>query len=174
MAVDNRSVVITLKLDQGNGDSNDVSNQVNIGSKKDDKDSTAKMVAKYAVAQVASIATSEMVSWGEYYWNRQLTLTDDYVGQRNKQIAITQINRGINLVSSIGSSVIAGAAVGGVAGAIVGGIVGAATQIASITRSNLQGQDQQNIHLRQMNAQLDFTRSRAGWSLQAASIGEDL
>ena len=171
---DNRSIVITLKLDNGSEDSNDISEQTNTNTSKGDKDSTAKAVAKFAVAQSMQVVASEVINWAEYYWDRKLTLTDDYVGQRNKQIALTQINRGIGTFTSIGSMTAAGAAVGHGIGAAIGFLIGTATQIASITRSNLQGRDQQNILLRQIEAQLDFTRSRAGWSTQAASIGEDL
>ena len=173
MAADNRSVVITLKLDSG---SDVQENPTNVENSKTntDKDSTAKSVAKFAVIQSTQLVVSEAVAWGEYYWNRELTLNDDYIGQRNKNIAISQISRAANALATVGSMTAAGAAVGGVPGAIVGAIVGTVTATAGIVRSNIQGQDQQNIALRQMDAQLQFTRSRAGWSLQAASIGEDL
>lgn len=173
MAADNRSVVITLKLDSG---SDVQENPTNVESSKTntDKDSTAKAVAKFAVIQSIQLVVNEAVAWGEYYWNRELTLNDDYIGQRNKNIAISQINRAANALTTVGSMTAIGAAVGGPVGAIVGAIVGAVTAGAGIARSNNQGQDQQDIALRQMDAQLQFTRSRAGWSLQAASIGEDL
>lgn len=173
---DNRSIVITLKLDNSGANENDVSGEVN-GTKvanNNDKDSTSKAIAVFAVAQVVQTTVNELVNWGEYYWNRELMLDDDYIGQRNKQVALTHINRAIGTVSSIASATSSGAAIGGVPGAIIGFIVGTATQTAGIIRSNVQGQDQQTIMLRQMDAQLQFTRSRAGWSTKAASIGEDL
>lgn len=175
MALDNRSIVITLKLDSGNKETAE-NNPTDTSStqQETDKNSKAKAVAAFAVMQSAQIVASEAVAWGEYYWNRELTLNDDYVGQRNKTIALTQINRGINAVSTIGSMTASGAAVGGWVGAIIGAVIGTGTVVAGIARSNIQGQDQQNIMLKQMNAQLQFTRARTGWSLQAASIGEDL
>lgn len=169
---DNRSIVITLKLDNGESNNNDTENQTS-AKKKDDKDNVSKAVAVFAVAHLVQTAASESVAWGEYIWNRELTLKDDYIGQRNKSIATTQINRGISLISNVGTMTASGAAFGPV-GAIIGAAVGAVSGIAGIVRSNLQGQEQQNITLTQMDAQLGFTRSRAGWSTQAASIGEDL
>lgn len=176
MAQDNRSIVITLKIDNGGFEAIDTSNQTSTTkvSNDTDKNSTAKAVAGYAVAQTMQVVANEALSWAEYYWNRELTLNDDYIGQRNKRIAMTQINRTISAVSGVVSATASGAAVGGWIGAIVGFVIGTGTQIAGIARSNIQGQQQQDIMLRQMDAQLQFTRSRAGWSTQAASIGEDL
>lgn len=173
---DNRSIVITLKLDNSGANENDVAGEVS-GTKvasNNDKDSTSKAIAAFTIAQVAQTTVNELVNWGEYYWNRELMLDDDYIGQRNKQVALTHINRGIGMISGVASSSAAGAMVGGVAGAIIGAVIGLAVQTASVVRSNVQGQDQQTIMLRQMDAQLQFTRSRAGWSTKAASIGEDL
>lgn len=172
---DNRSIIITLKVDDSGVGETDISNQVDTSKKEasTNSDHSAKAAAKALAIQAVGIAANEATAWAEYYWNRELTLNDDYVGQRSKQIALTQINRGISLVSTIGSSTAAGAAFGP-AGAIIGAVLGTVTAIAGIARSNIQGQDQQNIMLRQINAGLDFTRSRAGWSTTAASIGEDL
>ena len=175
MAADNRSITITLKLDEGKEDL-DTQKSVNTSStaSKEDNGGTAKAVAAFAVAQTAQAVASEVVAWAEYEWIKELTLSDDYIGQREKNIALTQINRGISAVSSIASATASGAAVGGWVGAIIGFVIGTGTQIASIARSNVQGQEQQDIQIRQMNAQLSYTRSRAGWSTQAASIGENL
>lgn len=173
MALDNRSIVITLKLDSG--DSEAEQNPTNTEGKKQSSDKDkGKAIAAFAVIQGVELVASEIVSWAEYYWNKDLTLNDDYVGQRNKRIATTYINRAVSDVTTIGSSIAAGAAVGQGIGAIVGAVIGVSKVISSTVRSNIQGQEQQDIAIRQMDAQLQFTRSRAGWSLNAASIGEDL
>lgn len=174
MALDNRSIVITLKLDSSGNEEQKNPTNTEATKNDSDKDSSSKAVAAFAVTQSLELVANEVVAWADYYWQRELTLNDDYVGQRNKNIAITQINRAVGAVSTIGSMTASGAAVGGWVGAIVGAVIGTVTAAAGIVRSNIQGQDQQNIALRQMDAQLDFTRSRAGWSTQAASIGEDL
>lgn len=175
MAADNRSIVITLKLQNEETSDTDISNQTNTSGaeSKSDKNKTAKAAYAAMAIQAGQTALNEVTAWAEYYWNRELTLNDDYVGQRNKQIALTQINRGISAISTIGSFTALGAQAGPI-GAAIGAVVGTVVASASIIRSNVQGKDQQDIAIRQMEAQLDFTRSRAGWSLQAASIGEDL
>ena len=175
MATDSRSVVITLKLDSQ--ESNEVqSNPTNTEQPKQntDKDSNSKAVAAWAAMQLLEIVKDEAIAWADYYWERELVLNDDYVGQRNKRIALTHINRVSSYVGTVGSATAQGAMIGGAAGAIVGAIVGGIKVASTIIRSNVQGQDQQDIALRQMDAQLQFTRSRAGWSTKAASIGEDL
>ena len=175
MAKDSRSIVITLKLDNTTNET-DTSNQTD-GAKvsgESDNDRTSKAVAAFAAAQIMQVVTGEVINWAEYYWNRELTLTDDYIGQRQKQIATTQIARGASAVGTIAGSALAGFDLGGWVGAIIGAVIGASAEVAQTVRSDLQGTDQQNIQLRQMDAQLGFTRSRAGWSTKAASIGEDL
>ena len=174
MAADNRSIVITLKLD-GNQDNSQANPTNTEGTKQQsDNDGNTKAVASFAIAQTAQLVSNEIVAWADYYWERELTLNDDYISQRSKTIALTHISRVTGAVSNVGSMTATGAMVGGTAGAIVGAIIGVVTEASRVVRSNIQGQDQQNIAIRQMNAQLEFTRSRAGWSLQAASIGEDL
>lgn len=174
MALDNRAIVITLKLDGGQSDIQNNPTNTQQTSQQTDNNSSAKAIAAFAVMQSIEVAASEVVNWAEYYWNRELSLKDDYIGQRNKNIALMQINRAINAISTVGTMTATGAAVGGAAGAAVGAALGLVTSIVGIVRSNVQGQDRQNIAIRQMDAQLQFTRSRAGWSLKAASIGEDL
>lgn len=179
MAADERSVKVTLEVKQTDSNKANTSSQTETSSSssvasENDNDSSAKATAKFAVTQCIQVAASEVVSWAEYKWNQELTLTDDYVGQRNKTIAMTQINRTISTISTVGSMTAAGAAVGGPVGAAIGAVIGLATSVSSIVRSNIQGQEQQNIQLAQMNASLSFTRQRTGWSTTAASIGEDL
>lgn len=176
MAGDTRSITITLKLDKGEQEPN-VNNQTQTqggSASSEDKDSGSKGVAMYMGIQAAQIVTSELLAWGDYYWNRELMLTDDYIAQRNKSIATTHINRTISYVSTIGTMAATGAQMGGWVGAIIGAAVGTISVGSSIFRSNEQGTQQQNLQLSVMQAQLDFTRSRAGWSTKAASIGEDL
>ena len=173
---DTRSIVITLKLDKTEENQTDTSNQTSssYGSQQNDNDSSAKTVAAWGAIQLATIAVNEITAWIDYEWNKTLSLDDDYIGQRNKQIATTQIGRAFSSISSIGNSAVSGFAMGGPLGAVIGGAVGLIGVISGTVRSNKQGEEQQKIQLRQMEAQLEFTRSRAGWSTHAASIGEDL
>ena len=175
MPADNRSITITLKLLDSNQSDTDISEQTDTSkvSSGFDSDKSSKAAAKALAVSFANVVATEVVNWADYFSNRELTLTDDYIGQRNKNIALTQINRGIGAISTIGSFAALGAA-GGAAGIAIGALVGTAVAVAGIARSDIQGWDQQNIQIRQMEAQLGYTRARAGWSTQAASIGEDL
>lgn len=184
---DNRSVTITLKLDKSSESQTDTTEQTgsvsvegasastpsSSNSSGGDSGATAKAAYAAMAVQAAQIAINEGVAWAEYYWNRELSLTDDYVAQRNKQIATTQINRAISYASTIGTFTALGAKAGPV-GAAIGALLGSAIVGSQIARSNIQGKDQQDIELGRMYTQLSFTRSRAGWSTKAASIGEDL
>lgn len=175
---DSRSILITLKLDSSGGASEgtDVSSATGSAptvSSSSDSSAAAKAAYTGLAFQALGIAVSEGVAWAEYYCDKNLVLIDDYIGQRNKQIATTQINRGISAISTIGNFALVGSKAGPW-GALIGAAVGTTVVGFSIARSNIQGQEQQNIMLNQMNAQLQFTRSRAGWSTHAASIGEDL
>lgn len=175
---DSRSVTITLKTDRSSSQDEQTNTakqtSASTESQENDSGSTAKALATFAAIQAISTTINEGVAWGEYYWNKELVLNDDYIGQRNKQIASAYVNRAISFAGNVGSAAATGASIGGPIGAIIGAVIGTATQIASIVRSNVQGNEQQNIALRQMDAQLQFTRSRVGWSTNAASIGEDL
>ena len=173
---DTRSIVITLKLDNGSSSSTNPSETTDTSTVESemDKNNALKSMAWALSVRAVEAAANEVIAWAEYEWDKQLSLTDDYVGQRWKRIATTQISRGISAISSIGSMTAWGASVAGPAGAAIGATLGTAISIASIARSNIQGKEQQDIHIRQMEAQLGFTRSRAGWSTQVGSIGEDL
>lgn len=131
-------------------------------------------MAAIAVVRCIQWAVSETTSWIDYYWNQELSLTDDYIGQRNKAIATTQINRVISYAGTAAATTQLGASIGGPIGAAIGFVVGVGMDVATVFRSNKQGQEQQDILLAQMNASLSFTRARVGWSTTAASIGEDL
>lgn len=173
---DNRSITITLKLDKSADNEADTNNQTGSTpeAKSNDKGSQGKAIAAYAAVQMLQLVASEVTAWADFYWNKELTLTDDYIAQREKNIATTHVNRVTSYVNTIGNSAMQGAMIGGTAGAVVGAIIGTVSVISNVVRSNEQGQQQQDLQIKQLDAQLSFTRSRAGWSTHAASIGEDL
>ena len=170
-----KEIVVTLKAD------NSVSNVDNSAEiekvKKPAETETGNAglaLAKAYALKMGEQALNEAITWGEYYWNKELVLADDYIGQRNKNIAIQLINKGVSTAGGLISGGLTGAAIGGPVGAVVGVAFAAVTSIVSTVSDIFRKQDEQNIKLRQMDAQLSYTRQRAGWSLEAASIGEDL
>ena len=173
MANDNRSIVITLKLEQSSQEENNPTDIKKVDEKVD-KGATQKAIASYAAMEITRIAVSEAINWGEYYWNRSLMLNDDYLGQRFKQRTMYGISSGLNFVGSAASGAIAGSMILPGIGTAVGAVLGALTSALGMVREGVQGNEQQQLTLSQMNEQLSYTRSRVGYSLEAASIGEDL
>ena len=120
-----------------------------------------------------STAASEAISWANFELDKHFDLKDDYIGQRNLNIATQAVNWGISSASTIASATLMGASFGPV-GAAIGAALGTATVAVRTARSNMQAMEQQTIGLNKMEAQLDYTRQRSGYSLKAASIGENL
>lgn len=173
--MDEKRVVIVLKAENdGNGIENKTKESEKASTGIDFETSTSSAIAALAAKEILSTVVEEGISWADYEWDKSLTLHDDYIGQRNKRIAIQMVNRVGSSVSTIFTSTAQGLLVGGAPGAIAGAIIGTAKVASSTTREILQAQEQERIKLRQMDAQLSYTRSRVGWSTNAASIGEDL
>lgn len=110
--------------------------------------------------QVVGLVANEVL----YEINKYYTLTDNVEGKRDLNIALGLIHRGGQIVGPT----IAGSYFGPV-GAVIGFGVGIGREVISL----YQGYDQQNIQLRQLNTQLEYSRQRAGYSLTSGSIGED-
>ena len=180
MALDNRSIVITLKSESEIGGSSP-SQDLNVSNKTSSSEAQSKSnnnsMAKAAYAQMAISAANavvnEMIAWGDYDVDKYMNLHDDYIGQRNMNVAQHYINGAVSAGSTIVSMALVGSAAGPM-GAAVGAAIGTVIAAARIERSNIQGNDQQEIQIKQLDCQLQYTRRRAGWSLTAASIGEDL
>lgn len=175
MASDERKIVIVLKSETEGattGEKNEVSKADNPELEKNS--STSNAIAAFAAKQLVATTISEVSNWAMYEWNKNLNLNDDYIGQRNKQIAMQCIAKTAGAANTIFNSAAMGAMVGGPWGAAIGAAIGATQVVTSTIRENLQAEEQQRIQLAKMDAQLDFTRKRAGWSTTAASIGEDL
>lgn len=168
---DTKEIIVTLKVE---GTDTEKEPSVDVGSPESDKtDSTAKATYKTMAVQAANIVIGEAVAWADYLWEKELILNDDYVGQREKRIALQYLNKSISYATAIASGAAMGSAAGPV-GAVIGAVIAGIGVAAGTIRENQQAMDQQQIMINQMNAQLNFTRQRAGWSLEAASIGEDL
>lgn len=178
MADEKRFVlVIESKGEQGGGNGgSSFEPAADVGSNTSQDGGSDYSKAYYAQMAMKIIGTtvSETVDWAMYFWDTQLELNDDYVGKREKRIAMQQVNRVVSAASNIGSSTLQGAMAGGAVGAIIGFVVSTGTEVYKTVKENIQGNRSQELQLAQLNAQLEFTRSRAGYSTQAASIGENL
>ena len=101
----------------------------------------------------------------KYQINKYFTTRDDYVGQRNVNVAMSMANMAIGF----GSSIVTGFMVGGPVGAVIGGIASAVSTAVGVYNTL----DAQNLKVDQMNAQLAFTRQRSGYSLTSGSVGDN-
>lgn len=172
---DERKIVIVLKTEGGNGGATGAAEEQEQESPAELSSKSTKIaIAAMAAKQILSTAVSEGLQWANYEIDKNLNLDDNYIAQREKNIALQLIGKAGSFASTIFSSTAAGAIVGNVPGAIIGFILGTAQAVSSTVRENIQSYEQQDIMLRQMDAQLSYTRQRAGWSTSAASIGEDL
>ena len=106
-----------------------------------------------------------IVSNVDYAINRHFNLTDDYMGQRTYNIAKGIVSKGYNMAISIQA--------GFLTGGPMGAAIAASLSIGSTIIEAVKNYDQQNIMLRQMDTQLEYSRQRAGFSLTSGSIGEN-
>ena len=187
MALDTKEIKIVLETRDGDSEggsgssaASGSSDRADVKASKDASQSSKgstdiRQTAGWILAsQAVKMAVDEGMAWVVYEVNKNFALDDNYIAQRQMSIASQAINWGVSSASTIVSSTASGALVGGPVGAIVGAALGTTKVVASTVRQNVIAQEQQDIMLRKMQAQLDFTRNRAGWSTQAASIGEDL
>ncbi len=171
--MDKREVVITLKAEKTEDNSLNTALKVS-----DDKGNDVGAYGKSAYAALAIAAAeeafNEVIAWADFQIDRTLILNDDYIGERNKNIALHYINGASSAITTIGSYTAMGASAGGWVGAIIGAVIGTATVAAKNIRSNVTNARQQELQVTQMNYQLEFTRMRSGWSTHAASLGDNL
>ena len=115
--------------------------------------------------QVFDTLKKNITTEAKYQINKYFTTRDDYVGQRNVNVAMSMANMAIGF----GSSIVAGFMVGGPVGAVIGGITSAVSTAVGVYNTL----DAQNLKVDQMNAQLAFTRQRSGYSLTSGSVGDN-
>lgn len=137
--------------------------------KKGDKNKTQKEKTDYLGATLVNQAwgyvKADILKIANYEINKWFSLNDDYIGQRTLTNALNVIGRAKNIAGTIAAGVMVGGVVGG-AIALVGSVASLGIDIA-------QNYDRQNILLRQMDAQLDYQRQRAGFSLTSGRVGEN-
>lgn len=157
---DTREIVITIK---GSGETTTQTDKPDNPNPKDS--SNIKKSTSILLNQTYQRLKSEISSEVNYEIDKHFRLSDNYIGQRNFNNAKQVINKAV----SFGTSIATGFAIGGPVGAVGAFVV----QTISLGIDIYQNYDQENINLRQMEAQLSYTRERAGYSLTSGSIGEN-
>lgn len=115
---------------------------------------TAKKAATMALQEV------------DYRIARSFYLKDDYIGQRNYQVAKAEILAVLGYAGVIGANI----RHGNYAGAITYAIAAPVSNLLSYSHKI----EEQNLTIKRMEATLDFSRQRAGYSLTSGSVGENL
>lgn len=139
-----------------------------------DFNASQKTQLKKVSAQIANQIVNEGIDIAEFHINREFNLTDNYIAQRDYSIATQMVSQAANKVASIASWTATGAQIGGPWGAVAGFAIGSGFAIFDTVKGNIQADRIQRDMINIREASLDFTRSRAGWSTKAGSIGEDL
>ena len=141
-------------------DSSDV-----IGSKKTEvANSSVKSAFVMSQIQKAGKSLASMgVDMVMYRVNRNLTLTDNYLAQQDMTIALNIIST----ASGAAMSIVGGAMVAGPWGAAIAAVV----ETTRIGINIFKNYDQEYLQIKAMDAQLDFSRQRAGYALTAGSRG---
>lgn len=128
-------------------------------------DNGLDMGTSVLVNQVFDTLKKNITTEAKYQINKYFVTRDDYIGQRNLNIAMAKIS----MVTDIGATIATGALAGGLPGAVVAGVTSLVTTAVGIYNTL----DAQNLKVDQMNAQLAFTRQRSGYSLTSGSVGEN-
>lgn len=133
-------------------------------SVKEESQDNSKLFT-YAKQKIKALAKEVLIGEALYESEKYFNLTDNVQAKRNLNIATQNVNRLFNIVQTTW----AGAKVGG----FVGAAIGFSASLISEGVKIYQGYDQQNIKIRQMEEQLDYTRQRMGYSLTVGSNGEN-
>lgn len=162
------SGTIVIKIVQETGKPGETP-QVDATGKTEIQKSQRSDLETAAITSVIQRAFNSLKEMGasqvKFQVNRYFEITDNYLGQQS-------LNIGLNIASKIvsaGQSIAAGAIVAGPAGAIIMATV----EAGKLGLDIYQKYSEQNLQLRKMDAQLDYNRQRAGYSLTAGTQGEN-
>ena len=161
----NGTIIIKIVQDQSDGETPQVDTS-GVKATQKSQQSDLKTAAITTVIQRAASSLKEMgVSQVRFQINRYFDMTDNYLGQQSMNIALSSANRLYNA----GASVVGGFMVAGPAGAVIMGLV----EVAKVGLDIYHNYSEQDLKLRKMNAELQFNRQRAGYSLTVGSQGEN-
>lgn len=131
------------------------------------------MLTSWLVHQALNEAKTQIITAVDYEYTRYYSAHDDYIGQRNYEVAKTFISKAASVGNSMFSGAVMGASVGGPIGAVVGAAASATFSGVNMALQYSRAMESQQLRIDQMNAQLSYTRQRSGYSLTSGSIGED-
>lgn len=164
-------VIIRIKNEQttnANVGENQTINSSDVTGAKKSNTANSSVKSAFVMSQIQKAGKS-LASLGvdlvSYNINRHFMLSDNYLAQQQMSIAIDVVSRTAGAAMSIAG----GALVAGPYGAVAAAIV----EVAKTGINIFKNYDQENLRIKAMDAQLNFNRRRAGYSLTAGSRGED-
>lgn len=144
------------------GEGNSVSTEAE--AKQQAVTTVAVQLAEKALQEVVNLALGEI----DYRIQRSFYLKDNYIGQRNYQIAKAQVNSLVSWGVTVGTMIYTMGPIG---------LATAAIYTSAKAIHNMLNYahtiEEQDITRLQLDANLQFNRTRAGYSLTAGSIGEN-
>lgn len=172
-----REIIITIRGDGTGSSAPSTSHKTLAGQTayagKEKEKPTASVIASVYANQAFNYAKSAVISQARFQVNRYFAMTDDYQGKQDVDNALHLIGIGMTIYGATKAGAIVGAkfgAVGAIIGAVIGFIGSTGNEILSAHRAVAT----QELQIRQSTAQLSYTMSRRGASLQNNSIGENL
>lgn len=128
----------------------------------------ALLTAGVLINQVYERGKQIVIDEAMYQINRKFELSDDFEGKRDMNIALGVIGKTKNLALGIYAGAKLGS-IGGPVGMAIGAVVGFGIGIGVEAISIYHKFDEQNRANALRDAQLDYTRQRAGYSLVGES-----
>lgn len=144
------------------GEGNSVSTEAQ--TKSQAMTTIAVQLGEKALHEAVQFSLSEI----DYHIQRSFYLKDDYIGQRNYSIAKAQITNAASSAFALGAALMTGNPVAIGMTVIAQGV----KAIRNITEY-VHAVEMQDLQIKQLDANLQFNRTRAGYSLTAGSIGEN-
>lgn len=177
MARETRAITITIKTKNKAAPSPSAPKP----SKPEEKNAEAKSETKSAAQNLSSWlvhkalneAEQQLKSAVDYEFSMYYSTHDDYIGQRNFEIARANINMAVKVGTSLYSGVSMAASIGGPIGAAISAAAAVVSTGVDLALQYSRAMEQQQLKIDQMNAQLSYTRQRSGYSLTSGSVGED-
>lgn len=126
------------------------------------------LVASVLVNQVYERTKQIVIDEAMYQINKHFELADDFEGKRDLNIALSVVGKAKNLATSTQAGATLGSA-GGPIGTVVGAVVGFSLGVIGEVVSIYHKFDEQDRANALRDAQLDYTRQRAGYSLVGES-----
>lgn len=173
--METRSITITIKGEGAKVTASDPNPKARSEAKAKEVVDSKNLSAPMAILanQVFEQSVRMAKQTAEYEVNKYYDTANDYVGKRNLNEAMAYLGMGVSLASAAIAGATVGAA-GGPVGSAIGAAVGAGLYVGQAAANAALALDRQRLEVEQSDAQLAYSRLRAGYSAVSGSRGENL